>query len=397
LGVTALRDAVILSLHAPSELCLLVDTRPAATVVNGFEVQVMWKPRALILKAQAKYAALFGCRALACRSLTPVPLKERATRMLRMRQRAPILSARKRKDSARQPLATRMRAWDVTVVGILGQSRADKAAKKARVDIARASLLSESCESMRSGHCRLRKVLQEKIKRARSEAAALHRRQEAGSGLARPARAFDARRHYRGPMLKTGRTARGKRKHGLAGAEAARSVSEVVAVKALRADFAMDLRLETDWRSPSKKPYSVASLREAQVVAVPDTISWSAALCTVPALVCRLYGKALASEAFVRTGGKEGLAIKFDRLQQAPLTFCTLPVQEKHPALVKVLARASQTVFPGMLAPSVQGAKIVVAAHHEQAKLRDQLRGKKVQIMDMDTFIGQVGASHGST
>ena len=75
-----LQDSLNVLLEVPSCVDALVTRTPEATCQNSSAplLQVMWRPRLLVAKAQRKYAEFFGTKKLACRSMEPLSLVARA-------------------------------------------------------------------------------------------------------------------------------------------------------------------------------------------------------------------------------------------------------------------------------------------------------------------------------
>lgn len=87
LGIESFDDAVRVSLETPKKINALVEQCSNRSYVNGKAVDTVWKPRALISKAQLKYAEFFGRRKLQSRSLAPLALKDRLAMKPRRQRR----------------------------------------------------------------------------------------------------------------------------------------------------------------------------------------------------------------------------------------------------------------------------------------------------------------------
>jgi hypothetical protein len=97
-----MKDALQVLLEIPRQLGALVSVShtaiPSAVVRNnGRELQVLWRPGPIILKAQRKYATFFGTRKLFSRSLARQSLQQRAVSLASIRARvAPTTVVRKK-------------------------------------------------------------------------------------------------------------------------------------------------------------------------------------------------------------------------------------------------------------------------------------------------------------
>ena len=82
-----LQDSLNVMLEVPSRVDALVTRTTEATRQNSSAplLQVLWRPKPLLAKAQRKYAEFFGTKKLTCRSMEPVSLVARA-KQLRFRE-----------------------------------------------------------------------------------------------------------------------------------------------------------------------------------------------------------------------------------------------------------------------------------------------------------------------
>lgn len=125
-----MKDSLQVLIEVPKTVGALVVTSHqtiAAAAVNNKarELQVLWRPGPLLLKAQRKYAAFFGTRSLQSRSLRPQTLFERAkslaTKPIRV---APQFSPSRVKNlHVKVTRKARKQEWLVSAKAMVAQSK----------------------------------------------------------------------------------------------------------------------------------------------------------------------------------------------------------------------------------------------------------------------------------
>ena len=126
LDTVALKDEIQIALEAPSELGALVHRQPTTPAIEGQEIQFVWRPRSLVLKAQRKYSEFFGVRYLASRSLKPATLEERANQLLKVRCRAPLLQPPQKKRGLKVTKHGRRELFVKSAAKLVDEMRARK-------------------------------------------------------------------------------------------------------------------------------------------------------------------------------------------------------------------------------------------------------------------------------
>ena len=124
----AIKDAIQIALEVPSQIGALVLKSPIPySTPGGEKVQIVWRPRSFITKAQGKYVSFWGSLRLQSRSLAPVSLKTRAAQL---KKPWPRILWKKKTYSGSQPGKLTKRGlrckWDATVKGLVKRMREKK-------------------------------------------------------------------------------------------------------------------------------------------------------------------------------------------------------------------------------------------------------------------------------
>ena len=306
-----LQDSLNVLLEVPSCVDALVTRTPEATRQNSSAplLQVMWRPRLLLAKAQRKYAEFFGTKKLVCRSMEPLSLVARA-KELRVRAikiskpcgLQPGASPCKSGAPRKVPKIEMRRRWTSHVKGLV-------TGLKTRGGLQR----STRSPGYTARQKRAFTALAARKGRDRSE----FQKAEKTTGLVRPVK----------PLRTVAKAkARGVKRSAASAAQSVWFESGQVA-KASKLDVAV-----------SQDKIS------AQILVVDDYKKCLKG--GVASLHCRLHGKILAGKDAKITGGKlTGQHTSFRKPTQQILVYASSAVTKKHNSMMKELQSAPCVKF----------------------------------------------------
>jgi hypothetical protein len=375
---THMKDALQVLLEVPRTLDALVTKAPfpipATAAPGSVVVEVMWRPKAFILKAQKKYLEFFGGRALKSRSQLIqgvagkcAKLKAKQFRMNVVQQHCP----RKVKATDRITKHAWRKQWGKAVSKLVVTAKRLRNHTEKDLEEEASLLLTPRLKTLRN---RLKKRMVADFDEFVID--------EAVSGLARPTKPFVVR----------------KPKVSLAPQQNL-EVIEQPCLASFSAKQKCFFAHGSERILPAVSTFSieVKKMADAAVIVTNDDQFENVG---VERLHAKLFGKSLASSLFLETRGQQGTVDKFVCLPSPLKVFLTKAAITKHPKLYAELLRASKekqgiVVLLTAISQSLKSAHWIVGLKDEVPRLHQQMHvGNKIGTMS--DFVRGVGAMRAS-